>query len=193
MYKRWKEHKSDAFKSYKKVYDSHLYRSIRKYGIENFSFEILKITYDLNKWESFFIFWYNSNNKKLGFNETLGGCFGLWSNFSLERKKEIGEKISKTLSKGTIAKSNWKREYVCTATKQKPFTEEHRKKLSESSKKARKLKPTKAWNRRPVICVETGEIFESVGQANKKYKGHIDECAAGLRKSAGGQTWKYVS
>lgn len=43
-----------------------------------------------------------------------------------------------------------------------------------------------------VRCVETGETFESMSDASKKYKTqpiHISECCRGKRKTAGGLHW----
>ena len=40
--KRWKQHCQQAFSVNSICYDSYFYRSIRKYGLENFIFEILE-------------------------------------------------------------------------------------------------------------------------------------------------------
>lgn len=61
--------------------------------------------------------------------------------------------------------------------------EENRKKLS---------KKLKGKNAKKIICIETGEIFESTVEASKKYKGHIIEAANGKRQKAAGMHWKYI-
>lgn len=46
----------------------------------------------------------------------------------------------------------------------------------------------------PVICVETGEIFESQAEASKQKnisQGNIGSCLKGKRQVAGGYHWKY--
>ncbi len=43
-----------------------------------------------------------------------------------------------------------------------------------------------------IKCVETGEIFNSVKEANLKYKGHISSALNGNRKTAGGYHWSYI-
>ena len=72
---RWKEHKQHAFGTHANDVNKSLYKAIRKYGIENFSFEVLQNnieTYEqLDKAEIYWIDFYNSFVK--GYNETFGG------------------------------------------------------------------------------------------------------------------------
>lgn len=48
--------------------------------------------------------------------------------------------------------------------------------------------------RRPVKCIESGEIFESVVEAQKKYgkNAHIGAAAAGKRKRAAKRHWEFI-
>ena len=73
VYKRWKEHKWSAFSKKSMCYNYPLYRAIRKYRIENFKFEIIKETYDLDYWEIFLIQIFNSMNPRYGYNIADGG------------------------------------------------------------------------------------------------------------------------
>jgi len=50
-----------------------LYQDFNKYGINNFSFEVLKETKDLDYWEVFLIQLYRANNPKYGYNILIGG------------------------------------------------------------------------------------------------------------------------
>lgn len=62
---RWKQHQYS---------DSIIGNAIRKYGIENFSFEIIEDNIEnYNEREIFWINFYNSDNKKFGYNLTSGG------------------------------------------------------------------------------------------------------------------------
>lgn len=72
---RWNEHRSAAFNINNKNYNCHLYRSIRKYGIENFTFEILEQCNEeeLNDKEIYWIKYYDATNKEKGYNIKLGG------------------------------------------------------------------------------------------------------------------------
>lgn len=47
---------------------------------------------------------------------------------------------------------------------------------------------------RKVECIETGEVFNSITEATKKYKiqnANISACCRGVKKTAGGYRWKY--
>lgn len=86
----------------------YLYNAMQCHGIENFSFQILKITRDLDYWERFFIYWYNANNVKYGYNLTNGGQEGCKRNDNFVYTDEIKNKMSEK------KKQNWKDEqYRC--------------------------------------------------------------------------------
>ena len=75
---RWYEHKNLFKKKDRKEYNYPLYKAMRKYGIKNFSFEILEECEieKLNMYERRYIFIYNSYtkfNKSNGYNQTIGG------------------------------------------------------------------------------------------------------------------------
>lgn len=85
--KRWNKHKSTAFNSNDHNYNCHLYRAIRKYGIENFSFEILEecLVSELNDKERYYIKLYDSFFN--GYNLTFGGD---GSGSEINKEKIIG-------------------------------------------------------------------------------------------------------
>lgn len=72
---RWKEHKYRAFENIKGEENKPLYLAMQKYGIENFSFEVIQdniTTFEqLDKAEIYWINYYNSFIK--GYNATFGG------------------------------------------------------------------------------------------------------------------------
>lgn len=71
--KRWLKHRSEPFNEHSHSYDYPLYRAIRKYGIENFSFVILEecSVSELNQKEMEYISQHNAFFN--GYNQTLGG------------------------------------------------------------------------------------------------------------------------
>lgn len=73
--KRFNAHKSAAFNPKNKNYDFPLYRAIRKYGIENFKFEVLEECKksELDTKEVLYISQYKTHSKK-GYNQDDGGC-----------------------------------------------------------------------------------------------------------------------
>lgn len=91
---RWKDHKIAATNKNDNSYMYPLYQAIRKYGIENFSFEILEeCNYQLlNEKEIYYIQLYNTYNN--GYNQTLGGdCATHSSKLTIEQVKEIHSKL----------------------------------------------------------------------------------------------------
>jgi len=69
---RWNEHKCNAFYE---NYNFPLYKAMKKYGIENFKFEVIEDNIplkELNKREEYWINYYNTYNGA-GYNATKGG------------------------------------------------------------------------------------------------------------------------
>lgn len=71
--RRWTVHKRRATIP-NKEYDKYLYRAFRKYGIENFTFEILEecAIDELDDKENYYILLYQSNDRDKGYNMTSG-------------------------------------------------------------------------------------------------------------------------
>lgn len=106
--------------------DTHFYQAIRKYGEDNFEWEIICSAKDkqtLNELETFYITKYDSI--KHGYNMVDGGDNNIMDVESVKNKhdevmrsEEVRKKISDSMKK---------------YRKEHPFTEEHRKKLSEKA------------------------------------------------------------
>lgn len=88
--RRWKEHINASKKE-----NSLLYRAMRKYGLENFSFEVIEecSIEELNNLEIYYIWYYNSYIYKegsKGYNMTIGGdCGNRGYKFSKESKHKL--------------------------------------------------------------------------------------------------------
>lgn len=174
---RWKHHIYDALNQ---KTNTRLARAIRKYGINNFSIEILEQTNQLNEREIYYVDLFKSTGSS-GYNIKIGGCGGPHS-------KETKTKISK-------------------ANKRRVWTKEMRDRMSDSIKKwhknnhplkhsteakhkislantGRKM-PEKAklkideWNKKqskPVVCLTNGREYPSVVAACKELNlndGHL--------------------
>lgn len=120
--KRIKKHKTVAFNPEDKAYEYPLYRAIRKYGLDNFSFEILEECdqIQLNEQEKKWIEKYNSFFN--GYNQTLGGdssrniapkesIIGIIQDLEITKmtQKEIGKKwnISEEMVQGINTGRYW--------------------------------------------------------------------------------------
>ena len=71
IHQRWCAHRTRPFNEQCEDYNKTLYKAIRKYGLKNFSFEVLEECEieQLNEKESYWINYFNS--QKNGYNETL--------------------------------------------------------------------------------------------------------------------------
>lgn len=103
--KRWTAHRTRPFNQNSNQYDSPLYRSIRKYGLENFSFVVLEETSieDLDNREKYWIEYYESNNKKNGYNLTDGGNSATSTRLTREQADEIKLLLETNMSQQDIA------------------------------------------------------------------------------------------
>ena len=81
--RRWEQHKYNANNPTSVEYDSLLHKAFRKYGLDNFSFDIVEICIkqDLDNREIYWIAYYDSTNLDKGYNISLGGSGGVktWS------------------------------------------------------------------------------------------------------------------
>lgn len=183
---RWVEHKSNA-KTGKN--NGHLYNALLKYGVENFSFEVLKeftteypevlLQKHLDRIESMFIKYFDSTNRKKGYNKKSGGSHGKHCEETI--KKLSGENhylYGKHPSKETVDKRSGENNYLYG----KHLPEETKIKMSEGKTK-------------PIKCIELNKIFPSQKQAEVELKianSSISAVCSGKRKTAGGYHFQFV-
>lgn len=74
IYNRWEHHKYEAYDKKQKPYNYSIHKAFRKYGLNNFKFEILEKTNNCFEREKYWIQYYNTYYN--GYNETLGGDSG---------------------------------------------------------------------------------------------------------------------
>lgn len=180
--KRWSQHKNE----FQKERSNHraLYKAMNKYGIDNFSFEIIEETDNPEEREIYHISLYDSYHN--GYNETLGGdgarylelpemeiCKYYLDNHTV---KETCEYYGHDFE--TIRKILYK--YNIDVT---------------SSQDINKERTSKAVAKLDIKTEEILEIYSSVSEAerqNPKCHSHIKDVCHGKRKTTGGYKWKFV-
>ena len=191
--------------------NKHFAYAINKYGWDNFTHEILfdNLTEDEAKLlERCYIALYDTMNPKKGYNSTEGGegvngykhTEEAKQKMSEIRKKFTGEKnpmYGKKFSEEHRKKLSESHKGINHPMYGKHFSEEHKKKLSES-KKGKKHPKAK-----PVICITTKRIFYTITEATKyaklKSKNGIISCCKGKQKTAGELSdgtklmWRYLN
>lgn len=106
--KRWNKHYNSPFNPNSHDYDKPLYRAIRKYGLNNFTFEVIEecTIEELSQKEKYWINYYNATNPSKGYNLTDGGTDAITkSKITLDEAYQIINLLEDTsLSQEEIAK-----------------------------------------------------------------------------------------
>lgn len=199
--RRWKMEGIDYQKS------SYFYNAIQKYGWDNFEHKILKeglSQEEANYWEDYYINYYDSLNHKKGYNIRHGGTHGALSEETKQKLSQICKE--KGLWKGDLnprhidplygERNGMYGKHHTEETKQKISQANTGRKMPEEAKK--KISATLRQHHvlaKKVMCIETGEIFNSIRQAAEFY--HISHQAIsrvcrGERKTTAGKYWKYI-
>lgn len=164
-------------------------RARKKYGPENFMYEVLlrnqysdieAATLDLNKWETYYIGYYDTY--KNGYNSTLGGD----GSRGYTQSVEALQKISKSL-KGR-KEPNGFGSRVSSSLKGIAKSVEHRKKLSESKKNSgHKILQYSLTGE----YIKTWDNIDKVAKALEVSRESIAGCCRGKSKTAHKFIWKY--
>ena len=148
----------------------HFYSAIQKYGWDNFTHEIIYETdnkQEIEYLERFYIEKYKTFISDFGYNIELGG------NYKGKHSKEVCQKISES----KIGK---------------PRSEETKKKVSDGLKG--KMVGCKNGRSKAVICLTTGEVYESMNIASTNtgvQQSDISRCCSGKIKQTKGLKWQY--
>ena len=199
-------------------YNKHFYDAIQKYGWKNIKKDVLYSGLsqeDAYRLEIELISKYRSNDREFGYNKSSGGESSV-RGLHWHQSKETIEKKSQKMRGRKLTQEQRKKlseslKGHVSPNKGKHLSEEAKTKISnalkkwnaehESPNKGRKYKKTQeailATSRghyKPVVCVETGIIYESMmyaGIFTNIDHSSISAVCRGKRKSAGGYHWRY--
>ena len=188
---RWQYHRSSYLKEDGKEKNKPLYLAFRKYGIDNFDFQILEecLISELSEKEQYYIKLYDCcilDGRDKGYNLTRGGdgqltydyhyIYELWKSGLNQKRISQILKIGETTVIRALNSFN-----IDSHTRRSRA-------VSESNKDRRK--PVKQYdkNMNYIACYDS---IAEAGRATNTDKGDIGKVCAGKRKSAGGYVWKW--
>lgn len=186
-----------------------LKRALIKYGVQNFDYEVIEIC-DLEKLDEREIYWINKLKPEYNLDKGGKGSLGhavtpetrkilkekgkeFWNNLDEETKKKIinqnlkRPKIGHKVSEETRKKL---RQHNLGKKQSKETIEKRKQTMIEKKKKG--YVQTNCSHKKKVICIETGEIFNSLKEAIDKYNlstlcGHLK----GRYETCKGKHYKY--
>lgn len=200
--KRWQRGKNYT-------HNPHLQRAIEKYGWDNIEHIIIgeyPTAEEAGEVERAFIAEHHLQNPNYGYNISDGGEHGAHSE---KTKKKLSD-----IRKGSGNPMYGRRGKDCPRYgKPSPMlgrkmSEEAKRKISEantgkshpvseSAKEKIRIKNSGKNNKNSisVLCVETGIVYASSGEASRMtgcHQGHISECCNGTHQTTGGYHWRYA-
>ena len=192
----------ERMKEHLRCTETYVERAIAKYGIGNFEVSVIEecaTLEELNEREIYWISFYDCIRPK-GYNICTGGKNGS-PGHTLSAKARAKISKAKKGRKNPISPETRKKMIASRIANKKPVSAATRAKISAANK-GRKLRPeicaqmsARCKNKRAVICIETGEIFESIAAAAKwaNVAGCTVSCAVnGRSEGAGGYHWRFA-
>ncbi|MBQ3374737.1 MAG: GIY-YIG nuclease family protein [Oscillospiraceae bacterium] len=170
--------------------------AIRNFGFENFRKEILCDRLTLEgawKLEAFFIDFYDSMNPEKGYNRVTGGS-PLGCRFGSAAREERSHSMFLRYANHPEAALVQKAAMEAYFTEHPEVKDGIRDRMKKRSLEGKNTRFLYASHRpRPVVCVETGEVYASQLEAERitGFKA-IHMVCKGQRATAGGKHWKYA-
>lgn len=188
---RWKEHQNDC--SRRQVENRPLYRAMNKYGIENFSIEIIEKTNQPEERERYWI--EQLGSFKYGYNATLGGDGKPYIDYNLVIKtyKEVQNiaEVSRILNidVSTISKI-LHRNKIKIKSSTEIIKEKYGKPVGMYSNTGELLKTFSTLTDAARYLIESNKVPSY--STLKGIAAHIGQVCKGKRKTAYKYIWKYI-
>lgn len=173
---------------------THFRNAINKYGWDNFEHKIIKDNLTKDEaayWEMYYISFYNSSDRRYGYNMSSGGENGGGHPQTEETRKKISE--NHVGFKGKQHKAESLKQMSASHSGEnhpnygKHLSEETKRKISETYRKN---------NSRKIFCVELNCIYDSIVEASEKtgcYRSGILMCCQGKYKQCKGYHFRYAN
>ena len=201
---RWRRHIGEL--NHNLHHNDYLQKAWNKYGEDDFKFYILEYCEenDLDEKEIYYIDFYNTTDRKYGYNLKSGG------QFNCHPTEEVRNKISESNKKAyqnqglrDLRSTNALKQWSDPEIKNKIMgsnngmygkhhTEESKQKMSRN----RSGKRSHRRNTIPVFCIELNKKFEDATEAGKELSldgSAILKVCQGKRKTCGGYHWKFLN
>ena len=176
--------------------NSHLQRAWNKYGADNFQWEILELCHieNLNDREVYWIEVFDAFHN--GFNMTMGGggIRGYKATEDSKQKRRLKMLGEKNPMYGRTGKLNPAYGRNMSGENSPSFGKHHTEESKEKNRQSHLGKNNICS--KAVICVETNELFWSMGEAGRNKNCSdttICKCCKGVKKTAGGYHWRYAT
>lgn len=192
--RRWLEHKRNLNRN-KNEPNMRFQNAWNKYGEGNFRFEVIEFVKDVNKLmdrEQYYLDLLKPYRKEIGYNVSSYADRRLGVKPSAETRRKMSE-----AKKGMKFDVEW-RANMSKAFKGRVYSAETRRRMSENHANfsgennpmyGRRLCGKENGNAKKVICINTGEVFETMREAGRKfginYPHMIGQVCKGKRGSCG--------
>lgn len=204
IYERWKAYQRFAKNKNRKDGKRYFARALQKYGFEAFTWEVLKVTYDLDYWEKFFIQMHHSTDSKFGYNIQVGGQNRI---FDTPNGELVKDKIRSSVLSSDKVKSGIHKYFVEEGGFRGHFTEEQYKDWIDKNRKAHlgkkwskeSLEKRSATVSKKVKCLNDGMVFNSTKECDYYYRKilnvnriHVTEVCQGKRAQCHGLRFIFI-
>lgn len=201
--KRWGEHKRNAFNSKTHTYYYPLYSSIRKYGLDNFTFEIIEecLIKNLTEREQYWIEYYHSLDGNYGYNliPATDGKRGEYCNWSVLTDFQA-EQIENLLQQTDIPMSQIAHMYQVSSGCIEDINKGRRRSKDNLHYPLRantrsighrgEFQNTAILSEKDVIEIRNRYVNEKILDIYENYKDRIS--FSGFKKIIYGTTWKHL-